>query len=365
MPHPSPLRLSCSLGVALLAAACSHVRAQPFTDNPYLSPEVNAALADPQLPVRKYRGDLSGWTKRFETCISTHNPYAQDQRLPCMEEEISGQLAALDSSLDYLLEISTGHPIGNPQAATQRHQQWLAAYASACPIENSKEHPYARQQCLLDGIDDYRQELLDKAEVITSYRLATAAEAPPAAHGSATLILGDARITVSVDACPGVKSDLFRACENVRLAVSTPDIAEQHLQLPEVIFSDHENDTSANRGTLEQGFAWGKYSLMLLDLNNDGHEDLMAWTGFDGSYGDPSYTYFLYDADAKAFVENTAIQALIEMHSLSRVVDGQFEFWYRSGPCERGEKSIRFDGMTPQIVDRNDENSCKDDPGES
>lgn len=42
----------------------------------------------------------------------------------------------------------------------------------------------------------------------------TAAQAPPAAHGSATLVLGDARITVSVDACPGVKSDIFRACEN-------------------------------------------------------------------------------------------------------------------------------------------------------
>ena len=188
----------------------------------------------------------------------------------------------------------------------------------------------------------------------------TATQAPPAAHGTATLILGDARITVSVDACPGVKSDLFRACENVRLVLSTPDMANQHLKLPEVIFSEDGNDASALRGSLEQGFARGKYSLMLLDLNNDGHEDLMAWTGFDGSYGDPSYTYFLYDADAQAFVENTAIQALVEMHSLSRVVDGQLEFWYRSGPCERGEKSIRFRGMTPEIVQRNDENGCKD-----
>lgn len=193
----------------------------------------------------------------------------------------------------------------------------------------------------------------------------TAAQAPPAAHGAATLILGDARIAVSVDACPGVKSDLFRACENVRLVVSTPDIADQRLQLPRVIFSDREDDASAKRGSLEHGFAWGKYSLMLLDLNNDGHEDLMAWTGFDGSYGDPSYTYFLYDPDAQAFVENTAIQALMEMHSLSRVVGGQLEFWYRSGPCGRGEKSIRFQGMTAQIVQQNDHNSCTDAPSDS
>lgn len=186
----------------------------------------------------------------------------------------------------------------------------------------------------------------------------TAAQAPPPAHGAATLILGDARIAVSVDACPRAKSDLFRACENVRLVLSTPGVADQHLKLPEVIFSEDGNDASALRGTLEQGFAGGKYSLMLLDLNNDGHEDLMAWTGFDGSYGDPSYTYFLYDANAKAFVENTAIQALIKMHSLSRVVDGQFEFWYRSGPCERGEKNIRFDGNIPRIVNSNDQNSC-------
>ena len=365
MPQPSPLLLSCSLSAALLATACSHVQAQPVTYYPHLSPEINAALADPQLPVRKYRGNRSGWTKRFETCISQPAPHAKDNRLQCIEEEISGALAALNHSFDYLLEVATGHPIGKPQATIQRHQQWLAAHASACKIENSEEKPHARQQCLLNDIDNYDQELWSKTKAITNYRLATADEVPPEAYGSATLILGDARINVTVDHCPGTKSDLFRACENVRLVVSTPDIADQHLRLPQVIFSDMENDASAKRGTLEQGFSWGKYSVMLLDLNNDGHEDLMAWTGFDGSYGDPSYTYFLYDPDAQAFVENTAIQTLIEMHSLSRVVDGKFEFWYRSGPCLRGEKSIRFEDKIPRIIARNDVNTCTNHLGDN
>ena len=91
----------------------------------------------------------------------------------------------------------------------------------------------------------------------------------------------------------------------------------------------------------------------------------MAWIGFEGNYGDPSYTYLLYDPDTQAFVENTAIQALIEMHSLSQVVDGQLEFWYRSGPCLRGEKSIRFEGQTPRIIARNDVNTCTDGLGDN
>ena len=365
MPQPSPLLLSCSLSAALLASACSHVQAQPFAYNPYLSPEVNAALADPQLPVRKYRGDLSGWTKRFETCISTQNNDLPDPHRQCIADEIEYKLGVTSVYHQTLLDAARQKAPQSVADIDGQHQQWLEQYQSSCGIEKNQSAPFSREQCQLDLIDEFIHQTVQRRTSILSYREAIAEQLPPAAHGSATLILGDARIAVSVDACPGVKSDLFRACENVRLVVSTPDIADQQLQLPKVILSEHENDASAKRGTLEQGFAWGKYSLMLLDLNNDGHEDLMAWTGFDGSYGDPSYTYFLYDADAKTFVENTAIQALIEMHSLSRVVDGQFEFWYRSGPCERGEKSIRFDGMTPQIVDRNDENSCKGDPGES
>ncbi|WP_244477836.1 hypothetical protein [Stenotrophomonas koreensis] len=96
MPHPIPLWLSLSLSAALLLAAASS-QAQPSPGyNRFLSPEVNAALADPQLPVRKYRDEYSkhgsGWTKRFETCISQPAPDLSDPRRQCIAEEIINQL---------------------------------------------------------------------------------------------------------------------------------------------------------------------------------------------------------------------------------------------------------------------------------
>lgn len=365
MPHPIPLWLSLSLSAALLLAAASS-QAQPSPGyNRFLSPEVNAALADPQLPVRKYRGNLSGWTKRFESCISQPAPDLSDPRRQCIAEEITYKLGVTAEYHQSLLEAAKEKMPAVVTGIEGQHRQWLERYKSSCDVENSQSLPFAREQCQLDLIDEFIHQTVQQRTTITSYREATAEQLPPTSQGSATLILGDARIAVTVDDCPTARNDFFHACENVRLVVSTPDIADQHLQLPRVIFSDREDDASAKRGSLEHGFAWGKYSLMLLDLNNDGHEDLMAWTGFEGNYGDPSYTYLLYDPDTQAFVENTAIQALIEMHSLSQVVDGQLEFWYRSGPCLRGEKSIRFEGQTPRIIARNDVNTCTDGLGDN
>lgn len=92
MPHPIPLWLFLSLSAALLLTTASS-QAQPSPAyNRFLSPEVNAALADPQLPVRKYRGNLSGWTKRFESCISQPAPDLSDPRRQCIAEEIINQL---------------------------------------------------------------------------------------------------------------------------------------------------------------------------------------------------------------------------------------------------------------------------------
>lgn len=369
MPHPIPLWLSLSLSAALLLAAASS-QAQPSPGyNRFLSPEVNAALADPQLPVRKYRDEYSkhgsGWTKRFETCISQPAPDLSDPRRQCIAEEIINQLRVTGDYHQSLLGTAKEKMPAIVASLEGQHRQWLERYHSSCDVENTQTRPFAREQCQLDLMDEYIHQTGQQERAIMSYREATAEQLPPMSQDSATLILGDARIAITVDDCPTARTDFFHACENVRLVVSTPDIADQHLQLPRVIFSDDEDDASAKRGSLEHGFAWGKYSLMLLDLNNDGHEDLMAWTGFEGNYGDPSYTYLLYDPDTQAFVENTAIQALIEMHSLSRVVDGQLEFWYRSGPCLRGEKSIRFEDQTPRIIARNDVNTCTDRLGDN
>lgn len=160
--------------------------------------------------------------------------------------------------------------------------------------------------------------------------------------------------------------DRFRLiCRGVRLQVTTPAIAGQVLLLEQVVFNPvlPGSRSTFHRGSLAAGFVDHVHTIMLADLNDDGHEDLMVWTGFEGTYGVPSYTYYLHDHDSGRLIENRALVELIRTHSVSRIRDGKFEVWCRSGPCGRGHKTIDARGDVPAIVERTDIDTCRDDPG--
>src|SRR5690606_37498776 len=142
------------------------------------------------------------------------------------------------------------------------------------------------------------------------------ATAPQAVDNSFDIELGDASISVQADSCE--KNINLITCEIVELAVSVPGRELQTLKLPEVLFPADEDGANpsdtAIRGSLEAGFADGRRSLMLSDVNLDGEEDLVVWSGRNGSYGDPSYTWFIYDPEAKQLVENSALAEMIDGH---------------------------------------------------
>lgn len=112
------------------------------------------------------------------------------------------------------------------------------------------------------------------------------------------------------------------------------------------------------RGSSRWAFADDRYSIILSDINADGYEDVVVWSGLDGNYGDPSYTYYLYDKKTRRLVENTILAKLMQSHSISRVADGQLFAWYRSGPCDRGEKLIGIRGNGAEILAGRDYTTC-------
>jgi hypothetical protein len=184
----------------------------------------------------------------------------------------------------------------------------------------------------------------------------------PDANGTLEMRLGDAVITMQSDGCTVRVRGGGLICSNARLSVSTPTLHQQTLSLPEIWISEPGQSIATGiRGSLLASFVHGQYGITLPDINADGHEDLVVWTGLDGSYGDPSYTYYLYDTKTRRFVENTALAKLMEGHSLSRIVDGRLLAWYLSGPCDRGEKLIEVRGSTPRIVARRDYTTCGED----
>ncbi len=106
----------------------------------------------------------------------------------------------------------------------------------------------------------------------------------------------------------------------------------------------HRSGGTLYRGQLDKGFAEGWHSVVLTDMDADGHEDLLLWTGIDGNYGDPSYRYHLYDTGSGRLEESAALAGLVQGHSIARIAGGQVFVWSRSGACARGEKTIDLRG---------------------
>ncbi|KAF1723918.1 hypothetical protein CSC78_14210 [Pseudoxanthomonas japonensis] len=194
------------------------------------------------------------------------------------------------------------------------------------------------------------------------------AEDLPDDSGFMEMSLGDARIILQTDGCSDRMINRL-ICSNARLTISTSTLRQQTLLLPEVwipkaVPPDRPEETGY-RGSLAEGFAKGRHGVMLSDINVDGHEDVVVWSGSDGTYGDPSYTYFLYDANARRLVENKSLAKLMEWHSLSRIVDGRLFAWYRSGPCDRGEKVIGIRENTAVVLASRDYTTCGENALES
>src|SRR3546814_12758479 len=103
----------------------------------------------------------------------------------------------------------------------------------------------------------------------------------------------------------GSKGSVKRYCAVRSLTVATLH-GEQSFKPSQLAFLDAADprfgfDVTAYRGDLSSGFTSMLPTFIVYDLNSDGHEDLMLRTDLYGSYGDPSYTYSLFDPVHGAF----------------------------------------------------------------
>ncbi len=299
-------------------------------------------------------GSFESGSRKYRDCIAGARDDTQ-ARERCLDEELTyqqGRLGRLYQEWAAKLDATQYGALRAEHLAWQKETDRLCGPAAgAQPVG---------QICRLGSIDA-RYDALDRRRSESGFW----AEGQPDANGSLEMRLGDAVITMQSDGCdPRLGTKLI--CSNARLTISTPKLRRQTFLLPEIwlprtIPSDRYPATTGSRGSLQTGFTEGWYGIMLSDINADGHEDLMVWSGPDGTYGDPSYTYYLYDTMTRRLVENTTLAKLMEGHSLSRIVDGRLFAWYRSGPCDRGEKVIGVRGSAPEILASRDYTTCGED----
>ncbi|WP_239684983.1 FG-GAP repeat protein [Xanthomonas arboricola] len=71
---------------------------------------------------------------------------------------------------------------------------------------------------------------------------------------------------------------------------------------PEALYVD--SNSTFYRGPLDDTYKKNRHSIILTDINGDGHEDVVVWSGKEGNYGGPSYSVYLFDAAQQRLVFN-------------------------------------------------------------
>lgn len=291
-------------------------------------------------------------SRKYRECLTAARDDTQAQAR-CLDDELAYQARALDQLLQERIAELAG---AERDALRAQQAAWENKTHSLCNSGTPGLRPSRADGglCRLERTIERFDVLADES---FSAAPALSAQGVPDAQGALRLKLGDAVITLSSEGCSGQGR---MVCQGPSLQIKAPDLAEPQTLTPAqvVVALPPQSGATGYRGPLDTGFADGWHSFALSDLNADGHEDLMVWTGLDGTYGDPSYTYYLYDASTRRLVENRALAELVRGQSVSRIAVGRLYVWSRSGACERGEQTIDARARTPKVVERKSYNTC-------
>ena len=108
--------------------------------------------------------------------------------------------------------------------------------------------------------------------------------------GQVVLIAGDSSISIRALKCMEETETLQHCIGEVELLVQAGGRPAQRIVLSSFFF---DSAASLYRGPLHSGVVLHRHSLILSDVNNDGVEDLLVWTGKEGAYGGPSFDVYL------------------------------------------------------------------------
>ena len=335
--------------------AATQLRSEP-TPSTGLPATATSSLATPAV------GKPPMGSRRFRDCSAAAHDEAARRR--CLDEELSYQQRTLDRLAD---ERAAAFDAAGRRDFQAAQRVWQREIDVACgtgetstSTATATESDHAAARCRIERISARFDSLsFDNAPPDSAGASPGVwVKAMPSASGAVEAHVRDAALSLQADACADERGRVV--CRNARLRIATSTMREQSLTVPMLVFTlaDQPGGT-LYRGRLDNGFVDGWHSVVLTDIDADGHEDLLLWTGFDGNYGDPSYRYYLYDTGSGRLEESAALAGLVQGHSIARIADGQVSIWSRSGPCQRGEKTIDLRGPAPTVTTSRNYDTCR------
>ncbi|OAG68659.1 hypothetical protein A7D17_13175 [Xanthomonas floridensis] len=119
-------------------------------------------------------------------------------------------------------------------------------------------------------------------------------------------------ISVSIKAlgCNEDIPDIMLCNRSPVVEVGFPGVKPIALE-PESLYLD--SNSTFYHGPLDETYKKNRHSIILADINGDGYEDLVLWSGKEGNYGGPSYSVYLFDAAQQRLVFNQSLSDITVM----------------------------------------------------
>lgn len=171
------------------------------------------------------------------------------------------------------------------------------------------------------------------------------------ATGVLRIELAGYALALQASGCTPSTDTLTLCNDEVELKVSGPEIeGEQSLELPSIYVNSAH---TLYRGSLTQGYQEQGYTFVLADIDGDGKDDLMVWTGKEGGYGGASCDVYLFDPSQKRFVHSQSLSDLtIGAAAPFSIENGFIKLSSTDGNGLIVSDSYRLQGGEPELVER-------------
>ena len=169
--------------------------------------------------------------------------------------------------------------------------------------------------------------------------------------GELQVAAGDVSIQLKGAACKESTPTVRLCNQGVALTVMKADGNMKQTLHPEAVYVDSE--ATLYRGPLDEAYKVNGHTFILTDVNGDGVEDLIVWTGKEGNYGGSSFDIFLFDGAKKEFVFNREFSDLtIGANGLFSIEQGSLKVTSGDGCCLHVYDTYAVKNGLPQLVER-------------
>ncbi|TCZ80598.1 FG-GAP repeat protein [Lysobacter sp. N42] len=177
----------------------------------------------------------------------------------------------------------------------------------------------------------------------------SSANAAPDKTGVLRVELGDVGIQTEPCTLSEISPTVSQCTEETHLLFTHG--GAEHSLLFTSIFLD--SAATLYRGPLDDAYKQNGHSFIVTDVDGDGHEDLIVWTGREGAYGGPSYDVLLFDPSDRQFYGAPAFSELtVGANGLFSVEGGFLKLSSSDGCCTRVFDTYAIEQREPVLVER-------------